>query len=422
MAEPSARGAQQDGGGALEAGERGHVGGYRGDGATVSGAVREVAMARAVVLGAGMVGSLIAEDLAADFDVTLVDRSEAALQRAQARIGPRLTTQVADLSDGATIAGFAAQADVVCGALASHLGFGALRAVLSTGTPYCDISFMPQDAWTLDAFAKEHGATAVVDCGVAPGMSNLLSGWGVSRLDEARALTIRVGGLPVERRMPFQYKAGFAPADVIEEYTRPARLVENGEIVVREALTALEIIELPNVGSVETFNTDGLRSLAYTLKVPHMREQTLRWPGHVALMHAFREAGLFSKTPITVGGATVRPLDVTSAVLFPKWTFEEGEADLTVMRVEVSGLLAGEPTTLTWDLFDVYDPIGRNRSMSRTTAFPCATVARMLVSGAVSGPGVLVPEQLGSMPGVPEAILAAMQARGVRYQETVTTG
>jgi saccharopine dehydrogenase-like NADP-dependent oxidoreductase len=393
---------------------------YRTPAPTVSEPRWEVMMARAVVLGAGMVGSLIAEDLAADFDVTLVDRSEAALQRAKARIGDRLTTSVADLSDPAAIAGFAGSADVVCGALASHLGYGALRAVLTTGTPYCDISFMPEDAWTLDALAKEHGTTAVVDCGVAPGMSNLLSGWGVARLEEARALTIRVGGLPVERTMPFQYKAGFAPADVIEEYTRPARLVENGTLVVREALTALEIIELPHVGSVETFNTDGLRSLAYTLKVPNMREQTLRWPGHVALMHAFREAGLFSKEPVTVGGVTVRPLDVTSAVLFPKWTYEDGEADLTVMRVEVSGLAGGKPTTLTWDLFDVYDPVGRNRSMSRTTAFPCATVARMLVSGAIAGPGVLVPEQLGAMPGVPEAILAAMQVRGVRYQETVT--
>jgi saccharopine dehydrogenase-like NADP-dependent oxidoreductase len=379
-------------------------------------------MAHVLVLGAGMVGTIIAADLARDHTVTLADKRPEALERAAARIGPALRTVVADLSDPAEIERLAGEVDAVAGALASHLGLAALRAVIRAGKPYCDISFMPEDAWTVSAEAAAAGVTAVVDCGVAPGMSNLLSGWGVARLDHTERLTIRVGGLPVERRMPFQYKAGFAPADVIEEYTRPARLVEGGQIVIKPALTELEAIELPHVGTVEAFNTDGLRSLAYTLQVPWMREQTLRWPGHVALMAAFREAGLFSKEPITVDGGTVRPLDVTSAVLFPKWTYEDGEADLTVMRVEVEGTLGGQPTRLWWDLFDVYDPVTRARSMSRTTAFPCAIVLRMLLDGTIRQPGVWVPEQLGAMLGVPEAILAGLEARGVRYSEHLVQG
>lgn len=371
-------------------------------------------MARVLVLGGGMVGTVIAEDLASDHQVTLADKRPAALARAAARI-PGLATVEADLSDPAAITALAREHDLVCGALASVLGYRALRAVIEAGRPYCDISFMPEDAWELDALAQERGVTAVVDCGVAPGMSNLLCGYGRSLVDHAERIEIWVGGLPVERRWPFQYKAGFAPSDVIEEYTRPARVVENGKVVVKPALSEPELIDIPGVGTVESVLTDGLRSLAFTLDAPQMREMTLRWPGHYELMRVFRETGLFSKEPITVDGQTVRPLDVTSALLFPKWQYQPGEADLTAMRIRVSGTKDGAAVVHTWDLLDHADPVSGNTSMSRTTAFPCTIVAREILAGNITQTGVIVPEKLGSVPGLPDRIFAELAKRGVKY-------
>jgi saccharopine dehydrogenase-like NADP-dependent oxidoreductase len=375
---------------------------------------------KALVLGGGMVGSAMALDLAADkrFAVTVADRSEDALARL-ARHG--LGTRLADLSDPALVTRLAAEADVVVGALASVLGLQTLRAVIEAGKPFVDISFMAEDPLQLSSLAQSRGVTAVVDCGVAPGMSNLLCGHAAARLSPCESLEIYVGGLPVVRRWPWEYKAPFAPHDVLEEYTRPSRIVERGEIVVREALSEPELLEFPGIGTLEAFNTDGLRSLASTLKVPWMKEKTMRYPGHIALMRVLRDTGLFGKEPLEVrtvdgGRARVRPLDVTSSLLFPKWTFEDGEEDLTVMRVSAVGTEDGRRVRLTWDLFDRYDPETRTRSMSRTTGFPATICARWLVEGRFRRPGVHPPETLGAEPALVAAMLQELEKRGVRYE------
>ena len=361
-----------------------------------------------------MVGSAIALDLAETdgFEVTLADVREDVLQRTQGRV--RVKTRQADLSDPSAVKALAADQDVVLGALPSVLGFQTLRALIEAGKDCCDISFMPENALELDSLAKERGVAAVVDCGVAPGLSNLMAGYAVARLRPCARLEIYVGGLPLQRTWPFEYKAGFAPHDVIEEYVRPARYVEHGKLVVKEALSEPELLEFPGVGTLEAFNTDGLRSLAYTLKVPFMREKTLRYPGHIALMRVFRETGLFSKEPREVGGARVRPLDLTASLLFPKWTFEAGEADLTVLRVIAEGQEGGRKTALVWELLDRYDPASGLRSMSRTTAYPATIVARLIAAGAVRQKGVLPPELLGGEPGLLDTVLSELAKRGVR--------
>lgn len=376
-------------------------------------------MPTAIVLGAGMVGSVIAADLARDFDVTVADARGASLERAASRAD--VQTIRADLSDADTIKELVAPFDVVCGALASHLGFNALRAVIEAGKPYADISFMPEDAIDLHGLAADRGVTAVVDCGVAPGMSNLLAARSASEMAPCRNIEIYVGGLPKARNWPFEYKAGFAPADVIEEYTRPARLVEHGRVVIREALSEPELIDFPGVGTLEAVNTDGLRSIADTMDVPFMKEKTLRYPGHYELMRVFRETGLFSKDPIDVGGVMVRPLDVLSTLMFPKWTYDEGEADLTVMRIIVDGEIDGKPVRHTWDVADELDPATGFTSMSRTTAFPCALFAREILAGNITTAGVLPPEKLGGDAGLVGRVLDGLKARGVEYTHTVST-
>jgi saccharopine dehydrogenase-like NADP-dependent oxidoreductase len=375
-------------------------------------------MKQAVVLGAGMVGAVIAQDLLADgaFEVTIVDVRDEALAAARQRAGAGLRTVTADLSDPATVAGVVASADVVIGALASRYGFAVLRAVIEAGKDYCDISFMPEDALELDDLARARGVTAVVDCGVAPGMTNMLAACGAQRLERTDSIELYVGGLPAAPEWPFQYKAGFAPHDVIEEYTRPARLVEGGEVVVREALSEPELMEFEGVGTLEAFNTDGLRSLVTTLDVPNMKEKTLRYPGHIELMRVFRATGLFDTEPVDVGGQAVVPRDLLAAVLFPRWTFAEGEADVTVFRAIVRGADADGPAELRWDMIDRYDPATATTSMGRTTAFPCAIVTRMIADGTFREAGVHAPERLGRDDALVEHVLEEQRRRGVDYR------
>lgn len=376
-------------------------------------------MPTAMVLGAGMVGSVIAADLAREpgLKVTAADARDAALALASQRAGGRIETRRADLSDPRGVRDLVAGFDVVVGALSSRLGLATLRAVIEAGRPYVDISFMADDAMQLDALARDKGVTAIVDCGVAPGMSNLLAGVAARRLSPCESIEIYVGGLPRERRWPFDYKAAFSPADVIEEYTRPARIIENGRMVVREALSEPELMDLPGVGTVEAFNTDGLRSIATTLKVPFMKEKTLRYPGHIALMRAFRETGLFSKEPIDVGGVNVVPLELTSRLLFPKWTYGPGEEDLTIMRVIGVGMRGGQRVRLVWDVLDFADHATGFTSMARTTGFPATIMARMILAGRVSRRGVLPPELLADDETLLRDMFAQLGARGVRYQE-----
>ncbi len=381
-------------------------------------------MQSAIVLGAGMVGSVMATDMARDseFKVTVADLRQENLDAAAARAkkaGTEIETIQADLSDVETLKRLIEPHDIVLGAVASVIGQQTLRAVIEAGKNFCDICFMPEDAIDLTDLAKEHGVTAVVDCGVAPGMSNMFAGYAASKLDTCDNIEIYVGGLPRERRWPYEYKAGFAPYDVIEEYVRPSRIVVDGKMVVREALSEPELMDFDGIGSLEAFNTDGLRSLAMTMSVPNMKEKTLRYPGHIELMRVFRETGLFSHDPVQVGDASVRPIDVISALMFPKWTYEPGEEDLTVMRVIVDGEQGGARKRYAWDLLDYFDQATGATSMSRTTAFPCTIVARMIARGEIDRPGVNPPELIGDTPGLVEKVLAEHAERGVHYETRI---
>ncbi|MHC4218805.1 MAG: saccharopine dehydrogenase family protein [Planctomycetota bacterium] len=374
-------------------------------------------MPHAVVLGAGMVGSVVAADLAGDpeFKVTVADADRAALDAARGRTGDLITVAQADLSHAGTIKGIVAGADVVIGALPGSLGRGALEAVIEAGRNCCDISFMAEDALELDGLARDRGVTAVVDCGVAPGLSNMLAGYAAATLQPCARIAIYVGGLPRDPQPPLNYKTAFSPADVIEEYTRPARLVERGQVVVREALSEVEPIEFAGVGALEAFNTDGLRSLIRTLEVPDMVEKTVRYPGHAELMRAFREVGLFGREPVSAGGTTVRPIDAARALLFPSWRYEPGEEDLTVLRVVAAG--GGESGGgLAWEMIDLYDRGSATSSMGRTTAFPCAITARLIADGRLADPGVIPPEKIGERPELLEHVLRELETRGVMVQ------
>lgn len=363
-----------------------------------------------------MIGSAMAQDLAAvgGLEVHIADSRPEALDRVSKK-APVQSHQI-DLSRPEAVRTLLKDFRLAIGALPSLIGLQSVKASIEAGCDMVDISFMSEDARTLDALAREHGVTAVTDCGVAPGLTNMVAAYAASRFDSCERIEMSVGGLPAIRKWPFNYKAGFAPWDVIEIYTRPAAVVENGRVVIREAMSDLELIDVPGVGTLESFVTDGLRSLADTLKVPNMVERTLRWPGHVELMRVFRETGLFSLTPIPVGGQMLRPRDMTAALLFPMWTFEEGEADITVMQVRSSGLKGGTPHRFTFDFVDRFDAASGLRSMSRSTGFTASAVAGLILDGTLKEPGVHAPEALGARPGILDRVLDYLRARGVRCE------
>jgi saccharopine dehydrogenase-like NADP-dependent oxidoreductase len=376
-------------------------------------------MKKVVVLGGGLVGGVMARDIATDpqLQVTVVDRDEAVLARLRA--AARVTTERADLADLGRVQALARAHDLVIGAAPGFMGVRVLRAVIEAQRPIVDISFMPENALELDGLAREQGVTAVFDCGVAPGMSNVLVGRAATLLDEVDTALILVGGLPVQRHWPYEYAAVFSPIDVIEEYTRPARYIEHGVLVERPALTDPELVEFPGLGSLESFNTDGLRSLMYTIKAPNLKEKTLRWPGHIDKMRLLRDTGFFSKEPIDVGGVTVRPLDVTARIMFPLWQLKEGQEELTVMRVQVDGRAGGQRVRRTWDLLDRTDRETGEMSMARTTGFPATAMARLMLAGGFARPGVHAPEVLGQDPAIFDHLIQSLRERKVTFTERV---
>jgi saccharopine dehydrogenase-like NADP-dependent oxidoreductase len=291
--------------------------------------------------------------------------------------------------------------------------------VISAGKNVVDIAFFPEDPFTLQAQAEAAGVTAVIDCGVAPGMSNLLAGHVASLLDETHSVLIYVGGLPEIREWPFEYKAVFSPADVLEEYVRPARYIQNGELVIKPALSEPERLEFPGVGTLEAFNTDGLRTLARTMAAPDMKEKTLRYPGHIEKMAMLRETGFFSSEEIEVGGVRIKPLDVTSRLLFPKWKLQDGESDLTVMKIIVEGRRDKENLRYTYDLLDRRDPVTGVHSMARTTGYTASCAVRLLAEGLFAEKGIVPPEIIGRRPECVTFMLDALRERGVIYRETV---
>ena len=370
-----------------------------------------------LVLGAGLVGGPMAVDLAAEpsFDITVADINEKAL----ANIGKKkIQTTRCDVSDRHALRELVAQYDMVLSAVPGFLGFETLRTIIEAGKNVVDIAFFPEDPYLLDDLAKRKGVTAIVDCGVCPGMSGILVGHARKMLDMVDDVLICVGGLPQVREWPYEYKAVFSPVDVIEEYTRPARYIENGRLVVRPALTDPEYMTFPGIGTLEAFNTDGLRTLLQNIQATNMKEKTLRYPGHIENMAILRETGFFSKEPVEVNGVRIRPLDFTATLLFPKWKMGEHEGDITVMRVTVKGKKDGRGDGLQYDLIDRYDPATQTLSMARTTGYTATSAVRMMNAGLFSRTGIIAPELVGENAGCVRFLLDELAKRGVIYNES----
>ena len=376
-------------------------------------------MRNIIVIGAGMVGSAMAIDMLQKHNVTLADLSPARLNDLRAQ-HTALDILPLDVQNATALQQAVKGFDLVICAVPGFLGFKTLKTIIEAGKNVIDISFFPEDALELDALAKEKGVTIIVDCGVAPGMDNIILG----RYNEILELTdfeCLVGGLPKVKKWPFYYKAPFSPIDVIEEYTRPARYVENGNIITREPLTDCEYIEFDKVGTLESFNTDGLRSILFTMPhIRNMKEKTLRYPGHVDVVKALKATGFFSTDKINVNGASISPLDVTSRILFDEWKLGPTEEEITVMRVIVKGNdKEGRQVSVEYNLYDEYNPATQTSSMARTTGYTATAAANMFLDGLFTEKGVFPPELIGKHEACFDYILQYLKDRGVVYCKTV---
>ncbi len=372
-----------------------------------------------IVLGAGLVGNVIARDLMEDqeHEITIADINQEVLDHLAHNYD--LKGIYADLSNPEMIKDLVKDYDLVIGALPGFLGFHTLKTVIEAGKNIIDISFFGEDPFALDELAKEKGVTAVVDCGVAPGLSSVVLGYLDSILDETHNFLCYVGGLPVDREWPYEYKAPFSPSDVIEEYVRLARYVEDGEIVVKPALSEPELIDFHGVGTLEAFNTDGLRTLIRTMNIPNMKEKTLRYPGHIDIMRIFRESGFFSEEPIEINGKKIKPIEITSKLLFDEWKLNEGDEDLTVLKIVIEGIKDGKKYRYTYDMTDRYDREKGITSMARTTGYTCTAAARLIGKGVFDRKGICPPEYLGQKEEVYSALIEDLWKRNVILKEKI---
>ena len=266
-----------------------------------------------------MVGSAMAVDLSKNNNLFLADYDLEALKKIKSK-NPHIHIFQLDVTDEESLARWIEPADIVLLAVPGFLGYNALKTIINSGKNVVDISFSPENVLDLSPLAKEKGVTVIVDAGVAPGIPNYLLGYWDAQLN-IESFEYYVGGLPKNPQPPFNYKAPFSPIDVIEEYTRPARMLIDHEVITEPALSDIKIMELQDVGELEAFNTDGLRSLLSTMNhIPNLKEKTLRYPGHAELMLDYRNKGLFDNDKIAE----------TSKKLFEEWKLDDNEIEIAV--------------------------------------------------------------------------------------------
>ncbi|MDT3739986.1 MAG: saccharopine dehydrogenase C-terminal domain-containing protein [Candidatus Kapabacteria bacterium] len=373
-------------------------------------------MAKIIVLGAGMVGSAMAKDLSTQHEVTSVDFNQTNLNSLK---DFNIKTLIADLSKPEKVKELVQNFDIVLGAVPGFMGYKTIEAVIEDGKDIVDISFFPEDCFGLDEKAKSNGVTAIVDFGVAPGIPNLLLGYHQGKM-QINDYKCYVGGLPKARTLPFQYKAPFSPVDVIEEYTRPARYVSGGQIVVKEALSEPEYLEFGEIGTLEAFNTDGLRSLLFTNDIPNKIEKTLRYPGHIDIIKVLIKAGFFSEDEMNFNGIEIKPRDYTSAILFDKWKLQPEEDEFTVMRIIFEGIEHGENIHYEYNLLDRYNPETKISSMARTTGYSGTAAVNLLANGLYKNHGINPPEYVGRDDKAVDFVFEYLIERGIIYKSKRT--
>ena len=345
-----------------------------------------------------MVGSAMALDLAKNHDVFLSDNNKKSLAEIQSQ-NNSIEIQQLDVTNKSALSEWIQPADIVLLAVPGFLGYETLKTIIESGKHVVDISFAPENVLDLNILAKKNNVISIVDAGVAPGIPNYLLGYWNSRM-KIESFEYYVGGLPKNPTPPFYYKAPFSPIDVIEEYTRPARMMIDGKLITRSALSEIETIEFEEVGKLEAFNTDGLRSILSTMNhIPNMKEKTLRYPKHAQLMIDYRKKGLFDKDNI----------QGTSRQLFEDWKLEENEQEFTIMDI----IIEGTTEKIKYHLYDEFNTTSQTSSMARTTGYTATATINLILEKLWIDSGVFPPEIIGAKEQCMHHILNYLETRNI---------
>jgi lysine 6-dehydrogenase len=380
---------------------------------------------RMLVLGAGLQGSACAFDLMQNPAVSHVVLGDVRLDRLppfleKYRADPRLELRNVDARDPASLRGAMSNVDAVMNALPYYFNLEVSRLAVEAGIHCCDLggnTAIVFDQLKLDADAKAKNVSIIPDCGLAPGMVNILAEAGIRQLDEVHSVRMFVGGLPQNPEPPLNYQVVYSLEGVFDYYTTPSWVLENGKPTQVDALSDLETVlfDAP-AGELEAFHTaGGLSTMAsrYEGKVKTMVYKTLRYPGHAAIVHAIRELGLLGLDPVNVKGTSVVPRDAFIAAVEPKLRKDRGR-DLVALRVVVEGTKAGQPKKLTYDLLDFFDEQNEVSAMERTTGYSLSITGQMQVEGRVNASGALTPDQAIDA----EQYIAELAKRGIVIRAT----
>ena len=378
---------------------------------------------RMLVLGAGLQGSACAYDLLQNPDVTLVrvadlDISDLPPFLERLRNDPRLELVRVDASNEPAIRQAMTGVDACMNALPYYFNFAVSRLAVEAGVHCCDLGGNTEivfDQLKLDAQARDKGISVVPDCGLAPGMVNILAAAGIASLDKAASVKIRVGGLPQKPEPPLNYQIVYSLHGVLDYYTTLSWVRRDGEPQQVEALSEIEHVNFPApVGELEAFHTaGGLSTMAWTYEnVPSLEYKTLRYPGHADTMRAIRELGLLDLEPVKVGDQMVVPRDAFIACVEPR-LHKPGGKDLVAMRVEVAGTRSGQPATVTYDLIDYYDEQNGISAMERTTGYSLSITGQMQARGSVPV-GVHAPHDAINA----DAYIAELRDRGININRS----
>ncbi len=367
----------------------------------------------AAVVGCGRVGKAIAKRLGqlGFTRLTLIDISLDAAEEAAKLTEARARVAKADASELSELRGMLEGHDVACIALPGSTGPLGVSAGLRAGVNVVDVSYSDLDPFSFASLAQESKVAFVPDCGVAPGLSNILAGRAESKLGELEELKIYVGGIPAKPEPPLEYCVTWSVEDLIEEYVRPARIVADGQVTVVEPLSGVEEVEFPGNPplKLEAFYTDGLRTLIKTIKARRMFEKTLRYPGHAAKVKLLRDLGLMSSEEVRVSGVLVRPRELLAELLKARL---KPCRDIVLLMVEASGALGRAKFTMV----DEYSEAEKLSAMARTTGYTAATVALLVAEGEVEV-GVAPPEELGRRDVLYGKIIDLLSDSGVEVSE-----
>ena len=375
---------------------------------------------RVLVLGCGRMGSAIAMDMVQSDEVSKVvvsDFNERKIKQLIARLkSDKLSGKRVDIKNQQAAASLMTNFDVVISALPPGINILANKIAIETGVHLVDLSYEEQQ-WELDTPAKEAGITLIPGCGVAPGLTNILAGYGASLMDEVDEIHILCGGIPQSPVPPLGYRIVFSTQTLVDMYRRKSRIVRDGKIVEVDTLSGLERVKFPGLGELEAFYTDGLSTLLHTMKgrVKNMDEKTARWPGHAEKIKAFRDVGFFGAEPIEVNGVEIVPREVAVSILDKALRLSE-ERDVTVLRVDVSGKRKRNKVEYSFIMIDFFDEERGITSMARTTGYTAAIVGRMVARGDIQERG-LVPPEVAITGKRFERLISELADRGIKIQE-----